>query len=230
MSLDTITEIDRALINQMVGPEMFEKGYPETFLDEYLIRARMLSAAGKTGGLGSEAIMQLLRDFNVSKPPPPELVEVKDWRDIATGAVIYFRGDRGRFVQALENGRVLVKMDGQRAQWEVNRNEITLRTTPVLADYDDPIEDEAVIIPAAEAAVNVPVPEDSPQEIREPTEEELLFQQWVAVDPLTKVIAEIDGEEVEGEFVTIDGNEITLYINEEAVSLEASKVQLPVQA
>lgn len=217
-----IVPADRELIAQMVGHDRFETGYPANLVKEYEIRARMLSSIGTTGGIGPVAVMGLLRDFNIGPTKPPLFEDVKDWRDVEPGAIIYYRGDRGRFVSAGEAGRIFVKMDGYRAEWEVPRDEVSLKVKAPMEEDVDP-EDEPVRMGAIETSTE-------PVERAEPTEEEILFGKWIAVDPMTKVTAMIDGEEVEGEFVSIDGTDITLYVDEEAVSVEASKVQLPEEA
>ena len=217
-----ITVNDQELIGAMVG-NVFEGGYPEDFADEYQIRLRMIARGGMVGGLGPIAIMQLLRDFNISPAKPDTYEEVNDWRLMTQGTVVYVEGQKGTFDSVSTDGRLLVKIDGSGPIREVNASTVKVKAAIVEgvpdAAFEPHPDDELTDKQRLEEEKNAP-----------PSKADMLFAAWQGVEAGETVMVEIAGESFEAEYVDVDGDKIAVLLEDEVQSFDPSQVTPTVKA
>ena len=217
-----ITPNDQDLIISMVGTQ-YAQNPPKDFVVEYGVRLGMLSrAGGAPNGIGVVAMMQLLREFNVTPKKKPVVIEVSDWTKVSVGTPVLYQGRRGAYKGSSGEGMILVSLDGYKAMIEVNKQEVTL-TKPLVEDVDDKVfeKDPDDKVPARAALL-----EDSEEE----SKEDSLLNEWGGVDAGSEVMAVWRGKEVKAEFVDIEGdNDVVVLINGTKRKLDASKVKVQAQ-
>ena len=214
-----ITPSDLDIILAMAGQD-FGNQPPQDFVAEYETRLRMLASVGVTGGLGPVAVMQLLRDFKITKQSHQQASPiVADWSQVKPDSRIHYQGRDGVFSRVEGQGTILIKLDGYRALHEVPSSEVTLKDPLV-----EGVADEVFRRDPAES--NFPDKSQQGEGDNGPSE---AFLKWQGIEAGTEVtFKDEDGKEQTGQFLDIEDNDqVTMFVGDDEVRVDASQVELP---
>lgn len=192
---------------------------PETEA-EYVRRLRIKHTT-RTGPLGDDALIDMLRSLGYEITKPEAAVEVRiDWHLVPEGTEIEAKDEKGwrigAFGGVVDDGLLVVLFPGDDYSYEFPRHNVRLADVPeVQGDAEDPV------VPSLSSALDDRSPD--------------IFESKAVVDPIFasleaghRCFVELDGDIVDGEFVEIGpgDHELSIYVDGELHRIPEKNVTL----